>query len=68
MNNKIKENDSPSLALVNSVRAWERPDINKIKPKKEIEAVIKEILDNTPKKPKTGAGYLRMKRGNINER
>lgn len=63
MNNKIKENDSPSLALVNSVRAWERPDINKIEPKKEIEAVIKEILDNTPKKPKTGAGYLRMKRG-----
>jgi hypothetical protein len=61
MNNKIKENDSPSLALVNSVRAWERPDINKIEPKKE-------ILDNTPKKPKTGAGYLRMKRGNINER
>lgn len=68
MNNKIKENDSPSLALVNSVRAWERPDINKIEPKKEIEAVIKEILDNTPKKPKTGASYLRMKRGNINER
>lgn len=68
MNNKIKENDSLSLALVNSVRAWERPDINKIEPKKEIEAVIKEILDNTPKKPKTGAGYLRMKRGNINER
>lgn len=75
MNNKIKENDSPSLALVNSVRAWERPDINKIEPKKEIEAVIKEIeavikeiLDNTPKKPKTGAGCLRTKRGNINER
>lgn len=30
--------------------------------------VIKEILDNTPKKPKTGAGCLRTKRGNINER
>ena len=27
-----------------------------------------KVLDNTPKKPKTGAGYLRMKRGNINER
>ena len=33
MNNKkeIKENDSQSLALVNTVRVWEQPeDINKI--------------------------------------
>ena len=52
MNNKIKENDSPSLALVNSVRAWERPDINKIEPKKE-------ILDNTPKKPGSRGQHTR---------
>ena len=48
MNNKkeIKENDSQSLALANTVRVWEQPeDINKIESKKEIEDIIKEILD-----------------------
>lgn len=66
MDNKIKENDSPSLALVNSVRAWERPDINVIEPKKEIEDIIKEILDNTPKNPKA-TGYLKMKEERYHE-
>lgn len=66
MNNKIKENDSPSLALVNSVRAWERPDINKIESKKEIEDIIKEILDKAPKHPKA-TGYLRMKEERYHE-
>ncbi len=64
MDNKIKEtknNDGPSLAIINTVRALERPeDINKIEPKKEIEYIIKEILDKTPKHPKA-TGYLRMK-------
>lgn len=51
MNNKkeIKENDSQSLALANTVRVWEQPeDINKIESKKEIEDIIKEILDKAP--------------------
>ena len=50
MNNKkeIKENDSQSLALVNTVRVWEQPeDINKIESKKEIE----DILDKAPNHP-----------------
>jgi hypothetical protein len=37
MNNKkeIKENDSQSLALANTVRVWKQPeDINKIESKK----------------------------------
>lgn len=63
MNNKkeIKENDSQSLALANTVRVWEQPeDINKIESKKEIDDIIKEILDKAPKHPKA-TGYLRMK-------
>lgn len=46
MNNKkeIKENDSQSLALANTVRVWEQPeDINKIESKKEIDDIIKGI-------------------------
>ena len=47
MNNKkeIKENDSQSLALVNTVRVWEQPeDINKIESKKEIEDIADEVI------------------------
>lgn len=69
MNNKkeIKENDSQSLALANTVRVWERPeDINKIESKKEIEDIIKEILDKAPKHPKA-TGYLRMKEERYHE-
>lgn len=46
MNNKkeIKENDSQSLALVNTVRVWEQPeDINKIESKKEIDLSLIHI-------------------------
>ena len=57
MNNKkeIKENDSQSLALVNTVRVWEQP-----------EDIIKEILDKAPKHPKA-TGYLRMKEERYHE-
>jgi hypothetical protein len=70
MNNKkeIKENDSQSLALVNTVRVWEQPeDISKIESKKEIDDIIKGILDKAPKHPKA-TGYLRMKEERYHEK
>lgn len=69
MNNKkeIKENDSQYLALVNTVRVLEQPeDISKIESKKEIDDIIKEILDKAPKHPKA-TGYLRMKEERYHE-
>lgn len=69
MNSKkeIKENDSQSLALVNTVRVLEQPeDINKIESKEEIDDIIKEILDKAPKHPKA-TGYLRMKEERYHE-
>ena len=69
MNNKkeIKKNDSQSLALVNTVRVWEQPeDISKIESKKEIDDIIKEILDKATKHPKA-TGYLRMKEERYHE-
>lgn len=69
MNSKkeIKKNDSQSLALVNTVRVWEQPeDISKIESKKEIDDIIKEILDKEPKHPKA-TGYLRMKEERYHE-
>ena len=70
MNNKkeIKENDSQYLALVNTVRVLEQPeDISKIESKKEIDDIIKEILDKAPKHPKA-TGYLRMKEERYHEK
>ena len=69
MNNKkeIKENDSQYLALANTVRVLEQPeDINKIESKKEIDDIIKEILDKAPNYPKV-TGYLRMKEERYHE-
>ena len=69
MNNKkeIKKNDRQSLALANTVRVWEQPeDINKIESKKEIDDIIKEILDKAPIHP-NATGYLRMKEERYHE-
>ena len=69
MNNKkeIKEKDSQSLALVNTVRVWEQPGgINKIESRKKIEDIIKELVDEAPKHPKS-TGYLRMKEERYHE-
>ena len=53
--------------MANTVRVWEQPeDINKIESKKEIEDIIKEILDKEPKHPKA-TGYLRMKEERYHE-